>query len=64
MALTFTEILSDLAPAVTLADQVQKLIAALPPAGTAKPSDYTNLAAAILTAVGPLADSVDAQIKS
>jgi len=64
MALTFSEILTDLAPAVTLADKVQALIAALPPAATAKPSDYCNLAAAILTAVGPLADAVETQVKS
>lgn len=64
MALTFSEALADLAPALTLADKVQALVAALPAKADAKPSDYLNLAAAVLTAAAPLADQVEAQIKS
>lgn len=64
MGFTLTEALADLAPAVTLADKVQALIAAVPPKETAKPSDYLNCAANILTACAPLADQIDEQRKS
>jgi hypothetical protein len=64
MPFTFQDALTDLAPAVQLADVVQKLIAALPPAASRKPSDYMNLAAGILAAAAPLADAVDTQYKT
>ena len=64
MGFTLTEALADLAPAVTLADKVQTLIAAVPPKETAKPSDYLNCAAQIITAAAPLADAIAEQAKS
>lgn len=64
MSFTFQDALTDLTPAVQLADVVQKLIAALPPVSSRKPSDYMNLAAGILAAAGPLADAVEVQIKT
>ena len=64
MGFTFTEAVADLAPALALADKVQVIIAAVPPKGVAKPSDYLNCAAAILTAAASLADTIVEQAAS
>jgi hypothetical protein len=64
MPLTLPEGIALLPTALTFAEKAEAAIAALPPKDTAKPSDYLNMAAAILTAAGPLGDQLAEKIKS
>jgi hypothetical protein len=64
MALTLTEALADLGPALALVEKSQEIIAAVPAKDVAKPSDYVKAVASILLAAGPLADAVADQVKS
>jgi hypothetical protein len=64
MPLTIDEVLSDIPEAIAFVKSVISDIQALPPVAGRKPSDLTALASKVLAAVGPLADAIDAQVKS
>lgn len=60
MPFTIVDAIEDVPELLTIVQQVQAGIAALPK--PAKASDYTKLAAAILPSVGTLIDTVEAQL--
>lgn len=64
MPLTLTEAVSDLPALLGLVQAVEAAVSALPAKADAKPSDYMKLAATVLNAAAPLADSVADQLKS
>jgi len=66
MAYTLEEILTDLVTAAGSIDEVKAAIdkVAAIPAGERKPSAYIGCATAILTVLGPLADTIQAHVES
>ena len=61
---TLAEAFQDIPAAMDLEKKIADAIDAVPPKETRKPSDLMTCAATILTAAGPLADTVEAQVES
>jgi hypothetical protein len=64
MPFTVPEALADLAPALALVQQIQALVAALPPAADRKMKDYSDIIVAVIPNVAALVDEIEAQAKS
>lgn len=64
MPLTLTEALAEIPNVLGFVQAAEAAISALPAPDVAKPSDYIKMATTILNAAGPLADAIEADIKS